>query len=134
MTSSLKPASHREEVSQSPCLSAHEPMPPPPPPFPSPVPVGAPADVNVTRSPDFSAITVTWRPFTLVEARGFIEYLVQLHEGSSAKRQDGLTQRVPMDQGSTTFTGLDISQNYEASVGTVSESGEVGPGQYPHYR
>ena len=99
-------------------------------PLPSPVPVGAPADVSISRSSDFSAITVTWRPFTLVEARGFIEYLVQLHEVSSAKRQDGLSQRIPMDQGSTTFTGLDTSQNYEASVGTVSESGEVGPGQY----
>ena len=58
---------------------------------------------------------------------------MQLHEVSSAKRQDGLTQRVPMDQGSTTFTGLDASQNYEASVGTVSVSGVVGPGQYPHH-
>ena len=98
--------------------------------LPSPVPARAPADVNISRTADFSAITVTWRPFTLVEARGFIEYLVQLHEVSSAKRQDGLTQRVPMDQGSTTFTGLDTAQIYEASVGTVSESGEVGPGQY----
>ena len=99
-------------------------------PLPSPLPAGAPADVSISRSSDFSAITVTWRSFTLVETRGFIEYLVQLHEVSPTKRQDGLAQRVPMDQGSTTFTGLDISQNYEASVGTVSESGEGGPGQY----
>ena len=101
-------------------------------PLPSPVPAVAPTDVEVSRSTENPRIiTVTWRPFTLVEARGFIEYLVQLHEVSSAKRQDGLTQRVPMDQGSTTFTVDDTSINYEASVGTASLSGDtVGPGQH----
>ena len=96
------------------------------------MPVGAPTGVELSRSTENPRIiTVTWRPFTVVEARGFIEYLVQLHEVSSAKRQDGLTQRVPMDQGSTTFTVDDPSTSYEASVGTVSLSGDtVGPGQY----
>ena len=105
---------------QSPCLPAHVPMA-----LPSPVPAGAPTDVEVSRSiQNPRIITMTWRPFTVVEARGFIEYLVQLHEVSSTKRQDGFTQRVPMDQGSTTFTVDDPSINYEASVGTVSLSGE----------
>ena len=98
----------------------------------SPVPTGALADVEVfcsTENPRI--ITVTWQPLTLVEARGFIEYLVQLYEVSSTKRQDGVTQRVPMDQGSTTFTVDDPSISYEASVGTVSLSGNtVGPGQH----
>jgi hypothetical protein len=73
------------------------------------------------------SITVTWKTFTLVEARGFIEYLVQLQEVS---RQAGLTQRVPMDQGSVTFTVDDTTANYKASVSTRSVSGDaVGPGQ-----
>jgi hypothetical protein len=65
-----------------------------------------------------------------VEARGFIEYLVQLHVVSSVKRQAGLTQRVPMDQSSAIFTVDDTSVNYEASVGTGSVSGDAaGPGR-----
>ena len=101
-------------------------------PLPSPVPASAPADVEVSRSTDNPRIiTVTWQPLTLVEARGFIEYLVQLHEVSSSKRQDELTQRVPMDQSSTTFTVDDTSISYEASVGTVSLFRDtVGPGQH----
>ena len=96
------------------------------------MPAGAPTDVVASRSTENPRIiTVAWRPLTLAEARGFIEYLVQLHEVSPAKRQDGLTQRVPMDQGSTTFTVDDPSISYEASVGTVSLSGDtVGPGQH----
>ena len=99
--------------------------------FPTLVPASAPADVDVMHSIENPrAITVTWRPFTLVEARGFIEYLVQLHEVSSVKRQDGLTQRVPMDQSSATFTVDDPSINYEASVQAVSVSGDaLGPGE-----
>ena len=101
----------------------------------STVPTVPPAHVGISRSSDSSAIKVTWRPFTLVEARGFIEYLVQLHEMSSiVKRQDGLTRRVPMDQNSTTFTGLDVSVGYEASIRTISVSGDtVGPGQDLHF-
>ena len=99
-------------------------------PLPSPVPVGAPAGVGVSRSTENPRIiTVTWRPFTLVESRGFIEYLVQLHEVFSTKRQDGLKQRVSMGRGSTMFTVDDPSISYEASVGTVSLSGDtVGSG------
>ena len=99
-------------------------------PLPSPVPVGAPAGVEVSRSTENPRIiTVTWQPFTLVESRGFIEYLVQLHEVFSTKGQDGLKQRVSMDRGSTTFTVDDPSINYEASVGTASLSGDTfGPG------
>ena len=46
-----------------------------------------------TVSPSFvvtsnqSAIVVTWELLTLIEARGFIEYLVHLHKESSAERQ-----------------------------------------------
>ena len=60
---------------------------------------------------------------------------MQLHEMSSVvKRQDGLTHRVPMDQNSTTFTGLDVSAGYEASIRTISVSGDtVGPGQDSHF-
>lgn len=91
------------------------------------VPVIAPADVRISRSS--STVTVMWRPLTLVEARGFIEYIVQLFEVPSSRRQSGLMQRIPMNQGNATFTGLDRSSDYEASVGTISVSGDsVGPG------
>lgn len=89
---------------------------------------------NVTAShsvDDRSIISVTWQPLTLVEAKGFIEYIVQLYIVSSVKRQDGLTQQVPMNQSSVDFTGLDTTSNYEATVGTISLSGDAtGPGTH----
>ena len=71
------------------------------------MPLTEPAEVSVTRSTeDASVVVVSWRPFTLVEARGFIEYIVQLHEASSSKRQQPLTMRANMTQSSVTFTTL----------------------------
>ena len=96
------------------------------------MPLTEPAEVSVTRSTeDASVVVVSWRPFTLVEARGFIEYIVQLHEASSSKRQQPLTMRASMTQSSVTFTNLDTGIDYTASVGTASLSSEgtTGPGQ-----
>ena len=96
------------------------------------MPLTEPAEVSVTRSTeDASVVVVSWRPFTLVEARGFIEYIVQLHEASSSKRQQPLTMRANMTQSSVTFTGLDTGIDYTVSVGTASLSSEgtTGPGQ-----
>jgi hypothetical protein len=78
-----------------------------------------------------SVVRVTWRRFTLVEARGFIEYVVQLHLVPSVKRQEGsLVQRVPMNRNQAVFRGLDPLIDYEASVGTVSLlDNTTGPGQ-----
>ena len=87
--------------------------------------------MQVTRSTEVpSVIVVSWRPFTLVEARGFIEYIIQLHELSSSKHQQPLTMRASMTQSSVTFTNLNPSISYEASVGTIAIStAELGPGE-----
>ena len=69
----------------------------------------------------------------MVEARGFIEYIVQLHLEESKKRQALEEQRVPMNKSSTEFSGLDTANNYEVSVGTMSLSGDAsGPGAAIH--
>ena len=72
---------------------------------------------------------MTWQTLTLLEARGFIEYLIRLYEVGSAKRQ-ALSLTVSMDEDSATFSDLDIAANYEVSVGTITvSSGDIGPGE-----
>ena len=86
----------------------------------------------MVRSPeDPSTITVSWRPFTLVEARGFIEYIILLHQVSSVKRQAPLMQQAGMEQSSVVFSGVDTSIDYQATVGTgsLTAGGVTGPGQ-----
>ena len=69
----------------------------------------------------------------MVEARGFIEYIVQLHLEESKKRQALVEQRVFMNKSSAEFSGLDTASNYEVSVGTMSLSGDAsGPGAAIH--
>ena len=72
---------------------------------------------------------MTWQPLTLLEARGFIVYLIQLYEVGSVKREV-LSLTVPMDQDNATFSDLDTTANYEVSVGTLNmASGDIGPGE-----
>ena len=94
------------------------------------MPTVSPANVGVARSEeDPSEIVVTWQPLTLLEARGFIEYIIQLEETGSVKRQE-LSMTVSMDEDSVTFSGLDTAANYEVSVGTRTvSSGDTGPGE-----
>ena len=75
----------------------------------------SPGNITVTRFSNI--ILITWQPLTLLEARGFIEYVVDLHIMDSLKRQ-ALSKRVPMNQSNVTFTGLNPNQVYEATVGT----------------
>ena len=98
------------------------------------MPEFSPVDITVSRSSeDPSTITVTWRPYNLVEARGFIEYIVQLHLEESKKRQALEEQRVSMNKSSAEFSGLDTASNYEVSVGSMSLSGDAsGPGAAIH--
>ena len=86
--------------------------------------------MGVTRSEeDPSEIVVTWEPLTLLEARGFIEYLIELYEAGSVKRQV-LSMTVTMDEDSVTFSDLDVTADYEVSVGTRTvSSGDTGPGE-----
>ena len=86
-------------------------------------PVG---NVQAMRSPeDPTIIIVTWEPLTIVEARGFIQYLITLTPSALSKRQS-LSMEVAMDRSSVVFTGLDPSQGYGASVATVMSDGTVG--------
>ena len=98
------------------------------------VPTFSPIDVRMLRE-DSSTISVIWQPFTLVEARGYIEYIVRLYivTVSSMKRQDpgSIMQRVPMNQSNAVFTGVDTTSDYEATVGTISLSNNAtGPGKH----
>ena len=94
------------------------------------MPTVSPTNVGVTRSEeDPSEIVVTWQPLTLLEARGFIEYLIQIHKVGSIKKQL-LSMTVPMDEDSVTFSDLDTTADYEVSVGTRTvSSGDTGPGE-----
>ena len=72
---------------------------------------------------------MTWQPLTLLEARGFIEYFIQLHDIGSAKRQV-LAMTVPRDVDSATFSDQDTTANYEVSVSTINVASAVnGPGE-----
>ena len=93
-----------------------------------------PGNVQAMRSSeDSTIITVTWEPLTLVEARGFIQYLVMLRAFESSKGQvllGLLSMQVPSNRGSATFTNLDPAQGYEASVAAVTSNGTVGASEY----
>ena len=95
----------------------------------SPVPRTFPSNVRASYlSQDSSVIVVTWQPFTLVEARGFIEYIIELREVDG---QLSGNMTASMDQNNVTFSGVDPSRDYVATVGTRSLSAPdtVGPGQ-----
>ena len=74
---------------------------------------------------DPTIFTVSWEPLTIVEARGFIRYLIELTPSASSKRQT-LSMEVAMEQSSVEFTGLDPSRGYDASVATIMSDGTVG--------
>ncbi len=90
------------------------------------VPAVTPKNVSVFRSDvDRTVIIVTWIPLTLVEAKGFIRYVITLAGSSLVKRQTPLTMIVSGNN--ATFQGLDPTTDYEVSVGTVNSNGEAGP-------
>ncbi len=90
-----------------------------------------PKNVSVFRSDvDRTVVIVTWIPLTLVEAKGFIRYVITLAV-STVKRQTPLTMTVSGNN--ATFQGLDPATEYEVSVGTVNSNGEAGPGKVVCY-
>ncbi len=93
------------------------------------VPGVTPKNVSVFRSDvDRTVVIVTWIPLTLVEAKGFIRYVITLAVSSpTVKRQIPLTMTVSGNN--ATFQGLDPATDYEVSVGTVTSNGEAGPGK-----
>ena len=104
--------------------------------FPSPlsppsVPVVSPMNVTVSRLGE-KVILVKWQPLTLVEAKGFIEYVVTLQVASSRKRQESavLTKTASMSANCINFTGVDPSVDYQATVSTMTSDGRRGPGEW----
>ena len=87
-------------------------------------------NVTVSRLGD-RVILVKWRPLTLVEAKGFIEYVVTLQVAPSRKRQE-LTKRVSISANSVNFTGVDPSVDYQATVGTMTSDRMPGPGEWSY--
>ena len=96
------------------------------------VPAVAPKNVSLFRSEDGRSIVVVWIPLTLVEAKGFIQYVISLSvSGSTVKRQSPLTMTVSGNE--ATFRDLDPSTDYDVSVSTFTSSGETGPGKVVQY-
>ena len=89
------------------------------------MPTLVPEDIEVERTEQNpTVIVVIWRPLTLVEAKGFIQYLVTLTEVSSSKRQ-ARSMMVPWNQNNVTFTDLDRNQAYGVTLATTNFEGDV---------
>lgn len=94
------------------------------PPPPHPAPVRAPSNVMINRSTDdASRIVVKWQPLTLVEARGFVMYRVDLRVANARKRQADLSMTALWNESNVTFTGLNPSSSYEGTVTAVPMDG-----------
>ncbi len=93
------------------------------------VSVTSPQDIQISRlESDITMMNVSWRPLSLVEAKGFVDYIITLQPDNNRKRQT-LTAIVPGSQ-SSTIIQIDPVIEYEVSVGTVTtSSGEMGPGE-----
>ena len=94
----------------------------------------SPSNVNVTRDKnDPNTVIVSWQRLTLIEARGFIVYVVELRVAGTTKRQASLMKEVSMNMNSTNFTNVDRSTNYQAVIGTrTPELNMVGPSKEGH--
>ena len=78
---------------------------------------------TANRSADGTAITVSWQPVTLEQARGFFVYRVTISPATSSKRQAAITIDVPAhNQTSITVSDLDPSVEYTVSVGVVNKN------------
>ena len=88
-------------------------------------PSTSPGNITSGRSSDGTEITVSWKPLTLEEARGF--YLIRVSLSlDSRKRQGSLTEDVPYTESSVTFTGLEPAAPYTVTTAamTFNDNGE----------
>ena len=88
--------------------------------------------VTTMRSNNGTTLTVSWLPITLEQARGFFVYRVVLNPVSRSQRDD-LSEDVPRNQTSTTFSNLDPEVSYAVTAGVVNENDPnlVGPVSTP---
>ena len=93
--------------------------------------------MNVTRIND-TTIRVSWRPLSLVEARGHITYNVMVTPTTGSRRRRQATQgermctlsspcEVPANESSVIVGGLDRDTSYSVTVMAVNSEGEGGP-------
>ena len=74
-----------------------------------------------------TAIRVTWKLLTLIEARGFItNYTITLQPQGSRKRadDDSIITTVPHNISDVTITGLDPKLAYSVSVSVSTVAGQ----------
>jgi len=95
----------------------------------------------VTRISD-TIITVSWRPLSLVEARGHIMYRVMVTSTTGSRRRRQATQgemmctlsspcEVPANESSVIVGGLDQDTTYTVTVMAVNGEDEAGPTSMP---
>ena len=97
--------------------------------------------MNVTRIND-TTIRVSWRPLSLLEARGHITYSVMVTPTTGSRRRRQATQEervctvsspceVPANESSVIVGGLDRDTSYTVTVMAVNSEGEDGPTSVP---
>ena len=84
-----------------------------------------PGNIETTRSSDGTAITISWNPVTLEQARGFFQYQIILQPQNNRRRQTSdIITYVPYNQTSITVP-VDAQLVYSVTVG-VSVQNETG--------
>lgn len=87
------------------------------------VPTLAPMNVNATRLND-TAMRVSWIPLTIVEARGFVKYVITYTRvAESRKRQASGTKTVNGTESSTVVNDLEPGAKYDVAVGAQTSAG-----------
>ena len=83
----------------------------------------APMNVTATRLND-TAMNVSWTPLTLVEARGFVKYVITYTKaGGSRKRQSPSPKIVNGTDSSCVVNDLEPGVEYDVTVGAQTDGG-----------
>ena len=101
----------------------------------------APSNVMVAYVTD-TILRVSWRPLSLVEARGHIMYNVMVTPTTGSRRRRQATQEermctlpspceVPANESSVIVGGLDRDTNYSVTLNAVNSENEAGPTSNP---
>ena len=86
----------------------------------------APMNVSATRLND-TAMNVSWIPLTLVEARGFVKYVITyMKAGGSRRRQSPSPKIVNGTDSSSVVNDLEPGVEYDVIVGAQTGGGTNG--------
>ena len=95
------------------------------------VPSKMPENVKVFRSKDDNTVlVVTWDPLTIVEARGFITYVIEATPSGVPMILQELHTEVPGNVSSVRLQGADPRIIYSVTVSPHSSGGQLGPCKY----